>query len=397
VSRNRTALTIRSLCLVTALAALCASGAEAQINLRQVLEPYLATYGLPALAAAVVKDGKVVAAGAVGTRKVGTKIPVTTGDRFHLGSDTKAITALLAAILAEEGRLSWTSTVAEIFPELAPTMTAGLRAVTLQQLLSHTSGIPSDNAAFDDLLGKTALQEGNLDDLRYFMVQQWSAQPLSTEPGTAFAYSNMGYTLAGAMLERVGGKTWEELVTERIFKPLGLASAGFGPQATLGKVDAPLGHAVVDGKLKAFLAGPGADNPLVIGPAGTVHMSLLDFAKWAGWNAGEGRRGPRLVRPETLRTLHTPVISMPDRPDAAPGTPSRGKYALGWGQVIAEWAPEPFVYHGGSNLKNLAHILLQPKHDFGLVLVTNVSGAKADQAFLALAQQLSRAYGPPRK
>jgi CubicO group peptidase (beta-lactamase class C family) len=224
-----------------------------------------------------------------------------------------------------------------------------------------------------------------------------SRADLSTEPGTAFAYSNMGYTLAGAMLERVGGKTWEELVTERIFKPLRLASAGFGPQATLGKVDAPLGHAVVDGKLKAFLAGPGADNPLVIGPAGTVHMSLLDFAKWAGWNAGEGRRGPRLVRPETLRTLHTPVISMPDRPDAAPGTPSRGKYALGWGQVIAEWAPEPFVYHGGSNLKNLAHILLQPKHDFGLVLVTNVSGAKADQAFLALAQQLSRAHGPPRK
>jgi hypothetical protein len=100
VSRNRTALTIRSLCLVTALAALCAPGAEAQINLRQVLEPYFATYGLPALAAAVVKDGTVVAAGAVGTRKVGTKIPVTTGDRFHLGSDTKAITALLAAILA---------------------------------------------------------------------------------------------------------------------------------------------------------------------------------------------------------------------------------------------------------------------------------------------------------
>src|SRR5262249_16279746 len=156
-----------------------------------------------------------------------------------------------AAILVEEGKLRWNSTVAEIFPELAAAMTPGLRGVTLEQLLSHTSGIPSDNAAFADLLGKTALQEGNLDDLRYFMVQQWITQPLSTEPGTTFAHSNMGYTLAGAMLERVGGKTWEELVTERVFKPLGLTSAGFGPQASVGKIDAPLGHAVVDGKLKA--------------------------------------------------------------------------------------------------------------------------------------------------
>jgi hypothetical protein len=130
-----------------------------------------------------------------------------------------------------------------------------------------------------------------------------------------------------------------------------------------------------------------------MGPAGTGHMSLLDFAKWAAWNAGEGRRGPRLVRGETLRKLHTPVISMPDRPDAAPGTPSRGKYALGWGEVTFAWAPEPFVYHGGSNQKNLAHILLQPKQDLGMVLVTNVAGAKADRAFHALAEQLYQTYG----
>jgi CubicO group peptidase (beta-lactamase class C family) len=388
------AMTIRSVLtsLAAALFILAAALAEAQTSLDTLLERYLPTYGLPALGAAVVKDGKIVAAGAVGTRKAGEKIPVTPRDRFHLGSDTKAITALLAAMLVEEGKLRWNSTVAEVFPELAGTMTPGLRGVTLQQLLSHTSGIPSDNAAFGDLLGRTASQDGNLDDLRYFMVQQWSTQPLAAEPGTTFAYANMGYTLAGAMLERVGGKTWEELVTERVFKPLGLASAGFGPQATLGKIDAPLGHAVVNGKLKAFLAGPDGDNPLVIGPAGTGHMSLLDFAKWAGWNAGEGRRAPRLVRPDTLRKLHSPVISMPDRPDAAPGTPSRGKYALGWGEVTFPWAPEPFVYHGGSNQKNLAHILLQPKHDFAMVLVTNISGPKADQAFHALAEQLYRRY-----
>src|SRR4029453_18458701 len=100
----------------------------------------------------------------------------------------------------------------------------------------------------------------------------------------------------------------------RVFVPLDLRSAGLGPQASLGRVDAPLGHAMVDGKPKAFLAGPNGDNPLILGPAGIAHMSVLDFARWAGWHAGEGTRGPPLVKAETLRTLHRPGTSMPPKP-----------------------------------------------------------------------------------
>jgi CubicO group peptidase (beta-lactamase class C family) len=281
--------------------------------------------------AAVVKDGSIVAAGAVGTRKYGAKVPVDLNDRFHLGSDAKAMT---------------------------------------------------------DVLGKAMLQDGNLDEKRYWILQQWSAQPLTSEPGTQFTYSNMGYVIAGAMIERVGGKTWDEMIAERVFIPLCLRSAGLGCQATLGKIDAPLGHAVIDGKIKAFLAGPNGDNPSVIGPAGIVHMSVLDFARWAGWNAGEGKRGPMLVRPETMRKLHTPVVSIPFKKKAAPGTPSHGKYALGWGELTVDWAPKPLLYHGGSNGKNLAHIWLDPKSDFAMVLVTNIGGEKADETLLALAPML---------
>ncbi len=362
-------------------------------TLNPMLEPYLARYGLPALGAAVVRNGEIIAAGAVGTRKAGASIPVTVNDRFHLGSDTKALTALLAAMLVEEDKLRWNSTVGEVFPELAAKMSPGLDKVTLVQLLSHTSGMPGDNERFGELLGKSMQADGNLDELRYGLVALWVGEPLANEPGKTFAYANMGYILAGAMIERVGGKTWEELVTERIFLPLGLASAGFGPQATLGRIDAPLGHAIMaDGKLKPMLAGPDGDNPPLLGPAGTVHMSVLDFAAWAAWNAGEGKRGPALVRPETLKKLHAPVVSMPDKKDAAPGTPARGKYALGWGEMGCDWAGEPFLYHGGSNNRNLAHILLLPQRDFGMVIVANVSGTKADQAFLALEEALYRQF-----
>jgi CubicO group peptidase (beta-lactamase class C family) len=368
--------------------------ASAQGSIDGLLRPYLARYELPALAAAVVRDGKIIVAGAVGTRKAGANIPVTVNDRFHLGSDTKAMTSLLAAIFVEEGKLRWESTMADVFPELAEKMDSGLRRVTLAQFLSHTSGVPSDNDVFVDLLGKSLLQDGNLDELRYWLVQQWSTQPLVSEPGTKFAYANMNYVIAGAMIERAGGKTWDQLIRERVFVPLGLYTAGLGPQATLGEIDAPLGHLMIGGKPKALLAGPNGDDPVILGPAGIAHMSVLDFARWAGWNAAEGKRGPELVGTETLKKLHTPVISF-EIQNAAPGTPRSGKYALGWGEVGVDWAPEPLLQHAGSNGMNLAHIWVEPKRDFAMVLVTNIAHAKADPALIALARELYTQFAPP--
>jgi CubicO group peptidase (beta-lactamase class C family) len=312
------------------------------------------------------------------------------------------MTSLLAATYVEEGKLRWESTLADVFPELAEKMDSGLRQVTLVQFLSHTSGVPSDievgrSDVFINLLEKSLTQDGNLDDLRYWLVKQWSTQPLVSEPGTTFAYANMNYIIAGAMIERVGGKTWDELITERLFTPLGLRTAGLGCQSTLGRVDAPLGHAMVDGKLKAFLAGPDGDVPAIMGPAGIAHMSVLDFARWAGWNAGEGKRGPKLVRPETLKKLHTAVtavIKMREIPGVAPGTPPRGRYALGWFELVVDWAPEPLVFHQGSNAMNLAHIWVEPQRDFAMVVVTNIGTEKAADELFALASELYAKFGP---
>ncbi len=344
---------------IAQLAPAPAAEAAQAASLDATLRTYLARYALPALAAAVVRQGAVIAAGAVGTRRAGTDRPVTLQDRFHIGSDTKAMTALLAAMYVEQGKLRWDSTVGEQFPDLVATMDAGLRDVTLQQLLSHTSGMPSDN----DVFGKLLLQS---------------------------------YAEVGAMLERLGKRTWEEMVVERIFTPLGLETAGFGPQSSMGRVDAPLGHAVLkDATLKPMLAGPNGDNPLILGPAGTVHLSILDFAAWAGWNAGEGRRGPALVGAETLRKLHTRVIDVV-APDAPPGTPAQGGYCLGWGILKLPYAREPFVMHTGSNTLNLAMIMLQPSQDFAMVLATNVSGSKAGVASKAVAEDLYKRFGPER-
>jgi hypothetical protein len=176
-----------------------------------------------------------------------------------------------------------------------------------------------------------------------------------------------------------------------------VGSAGLGPQATLGKIDAPLGHLMIGGTIKAFLAGPNGDNSPIIGPAGIAHMSVLDFARWAGWSTGEGKRGPKLVQPQTLKKLHTPVISLPEMKATAPGTPTQGKYALGWGELSMGWAPEPLIYHGGSNEKNLAHIWVEPRRDVAMVLITNIGGSQAQAALFTLAPELYAKFAGPRR
>jgi CubicO group peptidase (beta-lactamase class C family) len=375
--------------LVMMVLALPMWGAGPQ-SLDPLLTPYLEEFGLPAIAAAVFQNGSIVAAGAVGTRRAGTHNPVTIHDKFHIGSDSKAITATIAGQFVEEGKLRWDSTPADVFPELKPGMNPEFAKIRLDQLLSHSSGL--SDKGLGDLMERSFQQEGNMNDVRYWMVKETAGKELDHPRGSRFDYCNLCYVIAGAMLERTGKTTWEELVEARIFRPLDLKTAGFGPQASLGLVDQPLGHRIVNGKPEGMLAGPNGDNPIILGPAGTIHMSVLDFAKWVAWNAGEGKRGPALVSAETLKKLHTPFVSTGERKDAAPGTPKTGGYALGWGSVQESWASAPSVTHTGSNQINLATAMFWPGTDFGFVMMTNVGGKPADGALRKLAEQLYKQY-----
>ena len=363
-------------------------------SLNMILENYCEKYGLPAAGAAIVKEGRIVAMGTAGTRKAGQKIPVSPSDRFHIGSNTKAITSLLAAMYVREGKLRWDSRLDEIFPELKKTMTAGMDSITLEQLLSHSSGMPPDDGPLATrLLAESFSRENdNLTDMRYWMLSQWVSQPLKEALHRKYAYSNMGYVIVGAILEKISGKSWEELVIEKVFVPLKLRSAGFGPQSSLGMIDAPLPHRMVDGKIKPMMAGVSADNPVVVGPAGTVHMSLQDFARWASWNAGRGKRSPQLIPAEMFVKLTSPVIEM-SRDGAKPRASSAGGYALGWCEMKIPWSKDPFVWHDGSNGMNLSHVFIQPKNDFAMVLMTNTGDKKAEEAFRHLAEELYKKYG----
>ncbi len=386
----------RRSCLASLLLAFVPAPAlalEHTSSLNDELEQTRTAHGLPALAAAVVKQGEIVASGATGVRVYGRDVKVTINDRFHLGSDTKAMTATLAGMMIDEGKLQWTSTIGDVLGGDVPGLNRRLAALTLEQLLSHSSGIPSDTLEIAKLYYTPDTFHYDLPTLRLRTLKAWKTHAPSTPPGSAFHYANLGYLIAGAMVEKVAALSWEELITNRLYAPLKLSTAGLGPQASTGKFDAPVGHNVSDkGEITPMPWGPAADVPPVLGPAGVAHMSVLDFAAWAGWNAGRGKRGPALVKPETLAAIHRPRVKTGKLPNARPGTPQEGEYALGWGLVKFEWSDTPLLTHNGSNSLNLAKILVDPNKDIGVVVMTNFPEHPAEAALNAVMETLYRRH-----
>jgi CubicO group peptidase (beta-lactamase class C family) len=379
--------------LAGATLAIDASAVAQQRSLNVQLDSVRAQNTMPALAAAVVKGGAIVAAGAVGVRVQGGNSPVTIDDRFHLGSDTKAMTATLAGMMVDEGRLRWSSTIGEVLGGAITGMNPKLAAVTLAQLLSHSSGIPSDTKEMIDIYESADAYDYNLPALRLRALRAWGKNEPKVPAPSPFQYANFGYIIAGSMIETAAGVPWERLIRERLFAPLGLASGGLGPQATLGRIDAPVGHKFEDdGKVTPMLWGPAADVPMVMGPAGNAHMSIGDFARWAAWNVGQGRRGPALVKRETLAEIHRAHVQTPRIEKPQPGTPQTGHYAYGWGVVKFEWTARPVLTHNGSNSMNLAKILVDTDGDVGVVVTTNIAGEKADDATRALMERLYREF-----
>lgn len=333
-----------------------------------LLAPVIAKNDVPGMAAAVVQGGEVVAVGAAGVRALGKADKVAVGDRFHIGSDTKAMTAMLCGILVDEGKLKWTQTIGETFPELKKSMNEQYQSVTLEQLLTHRGGAPGDLST-DELWGKLWKHKGSPTSARRLLLQGVTTKPPEAPPGERFIYSNAGYAIAGHMAETVMRKPWEDLMREKIFRPLGMTSAGFGAPGTRAKVDQPRGHKADGSPVEP---GPQADNPVAIGPAGIVHCSIEDWGKFAAANLPSAKT--KLVKPETLEKLHTPAQG------------AGQKYAMGW--IIAEgqpWAGGPALTHAGSNTMWMAVAWIAPAKDFAVLVACNQANDKAcNDAVLAL-------------
>lgn len=365
---------MNALLLVTLLAvAELPSSGDQQVC--RLLEPIAEQHGVPALWGGVLIGDELVASGAVGVRKWGSEQPAEVGDQLHLGSCTKAMTATLLGMLVDEGLLQWDSTIGDVFRTQRGRIHRDCHDITLQQLLRHRSGLPA-NTHWGILQQQFATARGAARRPRLISVLLKEAP--ESEPDSTFNYSNLGYMVAGAMAEQVTGKSWEELMTQRLFQPLEMTSAGFGPPGTKDQVDQPWGHLSVETEARTDRGAAGeqqkrrdpqplqGDNPAVLGPAGTVHASLTDWARFISLHLAAGEGSSNLLKAETLEQLHTP--------------PAGEQYAGGWLVADRPWADGVVLTHAGSNTLWYCVVWVAPKKNLAVLAVTNIAGQSAERA-----------------
>lgn len=297
-------------------------------SLQSLVADFRCRHRIPAVGAALVDRTGLTDAAVVGTTRRGGSVPVGPADPWHLGSCGKSITAALYARLVERGDAAWGVPLPTLFPDLR--CHGGWEAVTIDDVLVHRSGIPAN-------LLRPALQEAARD--RRSLLEQRTeaaARVLARLPDGhgRFRYSNLGYVVAGAAIERITGLAYEAALAAHVLYPLGMASAGFGPPARIwghgGRLSALAGVGAVAGRGRPTPPDAlEADNPPVTSPAGRLHATLEDWARFQRVFAGGGAG---FLAPATVDRLMTPVSGPGPAQAMGWATPGRSFPGVAMGQ-----------------------------------------------------------------
>lgn len=325
-------------------------------NLSGLVEQVRRDSGAPGIAVAIVRGGKVVDKAVAGVRRIDRPDRVQNGDLFHLGSIAKAFTATMIGKLVEEGKLHWDSTLGEVLSDLP--MDPAYREVTLEQLLQHRGGVapmpPATELPKAELGGQVTAAESRAATVRSVLAES----PVKLGE---YAYSNAGYVVAAYMAERAANEPWEKLMRRTVFEPLGLHTAGFGWPGVLagsGEVDQPAGHLGTPPKLEVQEGGSDLLRDLrAIGPAGDLHCSIEDFARFAAFHLRGLRGEDGILKAETVQHLHTPAEG--------------GHYMGGW--VIH--GSDGCDGHEGTAGTFFAEMIVCPDSDLAVVAVANCGPA----------------------
>lgn len=343
-------------------------------------------HNVPSLALAVVNKKGLVEAKVTGDRKRGTPGKVELSDRFAIGSNTKSMTATLAAVMVEAGKIEWTTTIGEVWPKAGDDhIHPKLKSVTLDELLSHQSGLPGNISDISPQAWANFMQEKRSPVLeRRTMLGLVLSQPPANVQ-RKFLYSNLGYAIVAAMLETRAREPYESLLRKHVLGPLQMQSANFHSREFAKRMKPPLmwGHQANGAPINP--RSQGAENPTVYAASGTIHLSIEDYAKYARWHLA-GTPSPVLQTKAAFDHLHKPLVEAAEL---------GGSYACGW--ICAPTPIGPGLNHGGSNTNSFALIWVVPESDFAAVVCTNTGEPQAFPACDEMMVHLMTTYGATEK
>ena len=316
---------------------------------------------IPGVAVGIVQGGALTFARGFGYRDVQNQLPVTPDTLFALGSCSKAFTATAVALLANEGRVALDAPVRTYLPDFVLQDPVASTTLTPRDLLTHKSGLPRHDlfwyqAPFsrDELYGR----------LRFLAP--------SGPPRTHSRYNSLMFVVAGRLVEKVSGESWESFVASRILVPLSMHRTVLSAEAMEADVDHAWPYAIRDGTARRI---PMLKSLDAIAPAGAVQASVRDFARWLTFHA---TRSPDLLDEGMWRELHRGQAEMPgsDQPEVR-----HRSYALGW--IRESYRGHPLVGHNGALDGFVVHLGFLPETGHGLVVLMNRD--LAAEALMAIA------------
>jgi CubicO group peptidase (beta-lactamase class C family) len=312
--------------------------------------------GIPGLSLVIVKDDRVIYMKGLGYRDFEHKVPVTPDTLFAIGSSTKAFTAMLVAMGADEGKISLDDSPKKFLPYFKLQDPEADAKITVRDLLSHSSGLNRTDLAW--ITGVLNREE----------VIRVAAQAKPTAKlREKWQYQNVMYSAAGECVAKAESSTWESLIKERIFKPLGMRASNLNVPDTLRSPDHSNGYNY-DEDTKETRQLPMRDFPQVAA-AGAINSNARDMAQWLRLMLGGGAfEGKRLVSENSFAELVKPQMKIGGNVN----------YGLGW--MLREWHGHKVAEHGGNIDGFNAQVALMPDQRLGFVMLTNVSASTLPSA-----------------
>ena len=337
-------------------------------------------FNVPGIAVAIVKDGKVVTEKGYGVRKLGNAAPITPHTIFGIASNTKVFTSAALAMLVDEGKLGWDDRVVDRLPGFQMSDAYVTREMRIRDLLCHRSGLP---------LGGGDLMFWPETDLTADQVNyRLRFVPLETSLRSAYAYDNILYNVAGAVLKQVSGESWPDFIKTHFFGPLNMRDSKTSIRDIDDSTDVVTPHSLVDGKLQAVPHSPLDNNA----PAGAIVSSVDDMSRWvmALLNKGDMGNGKRLLSEKQARILWTPLTILPsgDSPEElVEARPNFTDYAMG--EVLRDYRGHLLAYHTGGLQGMVSIVAMLPELHVGVVVLTN---QESDAAFQSIANTVLDHY-----
>ena len=342
------------------------------------------SFNVPGIAVAVIKDGKIMHIKGYGARSLNTGLPVDENTLFGIASNSKAFTAFALGILVDEGKISWDDKVRTWIPEFKMYSPYVTEEFTIRDLLTHRSGL---GLGAGDLMFFPDSSDFELKDILY------NLQFLKPVSGfrTKFDYDNNLYIVAGEVVKRASGKSWEEFVESRILKPVGMNHSASSFDRLKDTSDIIDGHAEVEGKVRVIARS----RSKVDHPAGGIYSSVSDLARWVELLLSDGYLGK-----DSMRIFSRSVQAEIWSPQTIIRNNEPGDYrthfkAYGLGFFMEDLNGYKEISHTGGLEGMVTQIVLFPELSLGIIVLTN---QQEPAAFLAISNQIRDGYlGLPRK